>query len=122
MVAILIGYILFNALRATRDPGGFAAYYGLPAVQPGSEAFAFVYAVRALFLGAFGLALLLARAYRGLALFAVVGAIMPLGDAALVAYYAGGSGIIVRHVATAIFLLITGALVWRWAARSQQLS
>jgi hypothetical protein len=118
MSAILIGYILFNALRSTLDPVGFASYYGLPLGGDGNDAFVLVYAIRALFLGLFGLALLVSRSYRALALFALIGSVMPIGDAILVAATGGGTGTVIRHSLTAVFLLITGYFVQRWAKRA----
>jgi Domain of unknown function (DUF4267) len=118
MSAILIGYILFNALRSTLDPVSFAAYYGLPLGGDDTNAFVFVYAIRALFLGLFGLALVVSRSYRALALFALVGAVMPIGDAILVAATGGGTGTVIRHSLTAVFLLLTGYFVQRWARRA----
>jgi hypothetical protein len=113
LVVILIGYILFNAVRATLNPAAFAEYFGLPAVVAGQEAFVLVYAIRALFLGVFGLALLLRRNFGGLALYTAVGAIMPLGDALLVAQYGSGIGTVIRHLLIAVFLFVTAFFVGR---------
>lgn len=121
MSAILIGYTLFNALRSTLDPAGFASYYGLPLGGDDSNAFVLVYAIRALFLGLFGLALLVSRSYRALAIFVLVGSVMPIGDAILVASRGGGPGTILRHSLIALFLLLTGYFMQRWAKRAAAL-
>lgn len=115
MSVILVAYILFNAVRATLDPTGFAAYYGLPLTDPQNTAFVLVYAIRALFLGLFGLGLLAGRQYRALGLYALIGVVMPVGDAVLVAVGDGGTATVIRHGLTAVFLLVTGVLVLRWA-------
>jgi hypothetical protein len=97
MIVILIGYILFNAVRSVLNPAEFASYYGLPLVSRDNDAFVFVYAIRALFLGLFGLGLLIRKQYSALALYALIGSVMPLGDALLVGVEGGGTGIIIRH-------------------------
>ena len=114
MIVILIGYILFNAVRAVTGPSAFAIYYGLPLANPDNNAFVFVYAIRALFLGLFGLALLARRDYKGLALYSLVGSVMPIGDAILVAAQVGGTAIIIRHLLTACFLVATWFFMRRW--------
>ena len=73
-----------------------------------------MYAIRALFLGLFGLALLARRDYKGLALYSLVGSVMPIGDAILVAVQGGGTAIIIRHVLTACFLVATWFFMRRW--------
>jgi hypothetical protein len=114
MSVILVIYILFNAVRAVVSPTDFAASYGTPLADPANDAFVLVYAIRALFLGVFGLVLLLRRDWRALALFALVGAIMPVGDAALVALKGGAAGTVIRHMLTAVFLVATWYLLQRW--------
>lgn len=115
MSIVLIGYILFNAVRSALDPMAFATYYGLPLNSTDNNAFVFVYSIRALFLGLFGLALLLRRNYAALALFVLVGSIMPIGDAILVALRGGGVTIVLRHGLIAGFLLLTWYFVRRLA-------
>ncbi len=114
MVGVLIVYILFNALRSVMNPVEFASYYGLPLSDGDSTVFVLVYAIRAVFLGVFGLALLIRRQYSALTLYALVAAVMPLGDALLVALEGGGAGIMIRHLLTALFLLGTAFMVSRY--------
>ncbi|HNG95526.1 MAG TPA: DUF4267 domain-containing protein [Acidobacteriota bacterium] len=114
MVIVLIGYILVNAVRSTYNPQSFAAYYGIPLADPHTTGFVFVYAIRALFLGLFGLALLIRRDYPALVWYSLIGCVMPVGDAILVAVQHGGSGTVARHALTAGFLLLTGILLRRW--------
>jgi hypothetical protein len=113
MVVVLIVYILFNAVRATLSPIEFAQYYGLP-LDGENTAFVFVYAIRALFLGFFGLALLIRKQYAALGLYALVGSVMPIGDAILVSLEGGSTGTVIRHILTAGFLLLTWYFVQRW--------
>lgn len=115
MVGILIVYILFNAVRATLSPVEFAVYYGLPLVDPGNTAFVLVYAIRALFLGVFGLGLLIRRDFNALALYALVASLMPIGDAILVGLEGGPTGTVIRHTLTAVFLVATWYMLRRQA-------
>lgn len=119
MVGFLIVYILLNAVRAAINPVDFAAYYGLPLRDVQSTDFVFVYGLRALFLGLFPLAMLLRRQYTVLGLFALIGIVMPLGDALLVARAGAGTGVIIRHLLVAVFLVATWYFVQRWAKRAQ---
>lgn len=114
MAVVLVVYILFNAVRAASNPAQFATYYGLSLTQPDNHAFVFVYAIRALFLGLFGLALLLRRQYPALAIYALVGVVMPLGDALLVAATGGPTATVIRHLLTAVFLFATWFFLRRW--------
>jgi hypothetical protein len=114
MSIILIGYILFNAVRSVLNPAEFASYYGLPLANPENDAFVLVYTIRALFLGLFGLGLLIRKQYNALALYALIGSVMPLGDALLVGIEGGGTGVILRHLLTAAFLVMTWFFMRRW--------
>jgi hypothetical protein len=114
MAAVLVIYILFNAVRAVQNPVDFALYYGLPLVDETNTAFVVVYAIRALFLGMFGLALIVRMKWQSLALFALVAVIMPVGDALLVVQQGGASGTVIRHALTAAFLLLTWYFLQRW--------
>lgn len=113
MAVFLIAGTAFNAVQAIWDPVEFASRFGVP-VAPDTTAFVSVYAIRALFLGVFAGALVWRRDFRSLALFVLVAVIMPLGDAALVAYQAGPLITVVRHLLIAVFLLATAFLLRRW--------
>jgi hypothetical protein len=113
MAAVLVVYILFNALRAVQNPSDFANFYGLT-LGESSSAFVVVYAIRALFLGLFGLVLMIRMKWDALALFVLVAVVMPLGDALLVAQQGGAPSIVIRHGLTAGFLLLTWFFLNRW--------
>jgi hypothetical protein len=119
MAAFIVVYILFNAVRAALNPVHFAAVFGIPLAGPEHDAFVLVYAIRALFLGLFGLALFVTRNYRTLALFSLVAAVMPIGDAALVAARGGGGLIVGRHIFIAVFLVLTWLLITRRLAKEK---
>lgn len=119
-LVLLLGiFMLVNTARAFADPVGFATYMGLPLVDPANGAFVHVYALRALFLGLFALALLWRNDARGLALFATVALVMPVGDALLTAAHGAPIAIVARHAATAIVLAVTAALLTNRALKEK---
>jgi hypothetical protein len=118
MTALLVAYLFFNVARAIANPAGFAAYFGIPLDNPGDDAFVLVYAIRTLFLGLFGLALLLRRSYASLALYLLVATVMPIGDALLVWQRGGEPSIIARHIAITGIILLTWFLTNRWVQRA----
>lgn len=118
MAVFLVAYMLFNAIRAVQNPTAFATNYGVTPA-PGNNAFVLVYAIRALFLGLFGAALVLRRNFGALALFALVAVVMPLGDATLVGIAGGPTTTVIRHLLTAVFLLATWFLLRRWNQTAQ---
>lgn len=119
LTVLLVGYMFFNTFRAISSPVAFAESFGVPLVSPQETTFVTVYAIRALFLALYGSALLIRRSYGGLALFAAVASVMPVGDALLVASSAGAVGTVVRHALIAVLLVVTAGLLYR---RAQQLT
>lgn len=110
----IILYTLSNVIRAVLNPSGFAEFfYGMPLATDNS-AFVLVYAVRTLFLGLFGLALLLRKDIGALSIFTLVAIVMPLGDAALVAYAGGPFTKIALHLLIAVIIFVTWLLLQRW--------
>jgi hypothetical protein len=120
LAVALTAYILFNAWRALSSPAEFAATFGTPLRDTAETSFVTVYAIRALFLGAFSIALLATRRFSALAAFVLVGIIMPVGDALLVASAGAPSSVILRHVIIAVLLAVTWFFLRRTAAASQQ--
>lgn len=118
MSALLITYLFFNVLRATAGPANFAETFGVPLANPGDDAFVLVYAIRTLFLGLFGLALLVRRSYAALALFLLVATVMPIGDALLVWQRGGEPATIARHIVITGIVLLTWFLTSRWVRRA----
>jgi hypothetical protein len=122
MSALLVAYMLLNAVRATADPASFAAYFGIPLNNPSDDAFVLVYAIRTLFLGLFGLALFVRRSYTTLALFLLVATVIPIGDALLVWQRGSEASVMARHIAIAGFVLLTWLLTSRWVRRASAAS
>lgn len=118
LATLIVGLMALNAWRAIADPVAFSIYLGLPATTP-DIGFVHVYALRAAFLGVFAAVLLARRDFRTLSLFALVAVLMPLGDAWLV-YAAHGFGpIVARHLAIAVYLVVTWAALRRLADRAK---
>ncbi len=113
MSTLIAVFMAVNTARAFLDPIGFSAYLGLP-IAPGEPiGFVHVYALRAAFLGLFTAILIVRRDLGALKWYALAAMIMPIGDAALV-YGAGGPlDKVARHLAIALYLLITFALLHR---------
>lgn len=113
LTLILLGYSLFNVIRAVVNPAAFSeSFYGM-ALSSDNSAFVLVYAVRTLFLVLYGFALVLRQDRAALSLFALVAVVMPLGDAALVASAAGPTATIIRHLLIAVFVLATWFMLRR---------
>lgn len=120
MVAAGAALMFVNALRAFISPEAFADYLGLPLVSAADAGLVHVYALRALFIGLLGMALLLTRQSRALSLFAFAAVVMPVGDAWLTFQAGAPAPTIARHVGIAAFLLATAVLLHRDAYRAEQ--
>lgn len=102
-----------NAVRATIDASAFATYLGLPLADPADAGLLHIYALRALFISLLVGALLMARQRRALALLAATAVVMPLGDAYLTSTAGAAASTVGRHLAIAVFLMVTAFLLWR---------
>jgi hypothetical protein len=111
---VLIGYLFFNVFRALTAPADFAATFGTPLSDNGDTSFVIVYAIRTLFISLYGLILLLRRDMPQLSTYLLVAAVMPIGDALLVATSGGASSIILRHVIIVGVVLVNWFLLRRW--------
>jgi len=105
-----------NAVRAFVAPAGFASYLGLPLTDPQDQGFVLVYGLRAAFIALAVGGLLATRNYSALAWVALVGLVMPIGDAILVARAGAPVATIARHIAIGVFLAVTAGVLW-FAAR-----
>lgn len=102
-----------NAARAFANPIAFAAYLGLPLVAMGDAAMVHIYALRALFIALLVAALIVSRQRTALALLAGCAVVMPLGDALLAGSAGATPATIARHLAIAVFLVVTALVLWR---------
>lgn len=101
-----------NSVRALVDPAAFAVYLGLPLAAQGDAALIHVYALRTLFIALLVAALLVTRQRQALALLSACAVVMPAGDALLTSTAGASTGIVLRHAAIALYLLVTALILW----------
>jgi hypothetical protein len=111
MAALLAVYMAVNTARALLQPEAFAAYLGAPLHDPRDIGFVLVYAFRAAFFALFVGALVLRGDIGALRLLALIGLVMPLGDAWLTWRHGGGEAFAIRHLIVAGVLLLTWFLL-----------
>lgn len=115
LVLAAAGYLLTNVLRVFLDEAGFARYFGLEGDDNG---WLYVYASRTTLLAAVALILLARRDLRLLSIYAGCTILGPISDAILVAQHNASPGTVLRHLATALFLLLTATLLFRQHCRA----
>lgn len=97
----------FYAVYAYIDPASFSVLRGTELVVDGDADWVGIYASRTLFIALIVGYLLYLRSYEVLKWLSVFGMVMPITDAAL-AYQANASmSIVMKHVATVVYLLVT---------------
>lgn len=105
----LVGFLVYNDLRAWLAPAGFAAGFGV--TGPGATSpFVTVYALRTGLLAAALALLLLGRQWRSLAIVTFLGALVALGDAALTYQTAGWIAHHAVHFGAAAVLALASGL------------
>ena len=103
MALLQLAYACFAFL----DPGGFATLRGTQLVDFGDADWVRVYASRTLFVALIVGYLLYRRQFGLLAAASVFGLVMPVTDAWLAYQASAPTGVIAKHVATAVFLFVT---------------
>ena len=106
-----------NATRTIVDPVSFAVYMGLPFEGTDAQAWVQVYGLRAAFIALLSSILLMRRDFAALRWTALAALVMPLGDAWLASQAGAPGAIVVRHLGTAIFLIVASYFLNR-AART----
>jgi Domain of unknown function (DUF4267) len=114
LIALLMGV---NTFRAFADPIGFATYMGLPLKNPADIGFVHVYGLRAAFLGLFAAILIARQDLQTFKFYALAALVMPIGDALLTWTAGAPPAIVGRHIAIAVYLLVTAFMLHRWTAR-----
>ena len=117
MAVLIAAMMAFNAWQAFASPVAFAARFGTPGAADTSTAFVTVYASRALFLALITALLLGLRQFTALGWFAAAAVVMPMADTIQVATAGGNGSIVVRHIAIAVYLVVTAVLLLRMARR-----
>ncbi len=101
----------FYAFSSMLDPGGFAEMRGT-ALQIAADAdWVVIYGSRTLFIALFIGLLLFLRQYALLKWAALIGMVMPIIDAWLALQAEAETSVVIRHVATAVYLLLTFAVL-----------
>ena len=106
------------ALQAFLDPSGFATYRGTPLLASGDTDWVQIYASRTTFIALVVGSLLARRDMATLKWVALLGVVMPVGDALLAHQAEASLAVISRHVATVIYLLATFLTLWVWCNRN----
>jgi hypothetical protein len=107
LVFLMAALQLLYALYAYLDPSAFSLTRGTELFDLGDKDWVRIYASRTLFVGLIVGYLLYARQFKILAMASLLGIVMPVTDA-LLAYQASADGsVVLKHVATALFLAVT---------------
>jgi hypothetical protein len=111
--AVIIATLMYvNAARTLVDPVGFATYMGLPLQVAADMAWVRIFGLRALFIGLTVTFLIVRRDAATLKWLAAFGALIAVGDAALVLDSGGSTAW--RHFSIGTFLIIASAAQHRW--------
>lgn len=111
MAAIIAGMQAINAWRSFADPAGFAAYFGVPLADPRDSGLVMAYGLRAAFTAILVAALLALRQWTALLCMAIAALVMPVGDAWLTNSADAPTSIVGRHIAIAVYLVLTAYVV-----------
>lgn len=106
-------YLLVNVVRAVAAPGSFATDLGVPLADPADGGWVLIYASRTLLLAVLALVLLARHRLVELGIVFAVAVLTPLTDAALAGAAGAGPGTLARHVAIALYLLVTAVALLR---------
>ena len=111
LVFLMAALQLAYALYAFADPAGFSLLRGTGLFAAGDADWVRIYASRTLFIALIIGYLLYHRHFRILAAASLLGTVMPAADAWLAYQASAGNPVVLKHVATALFLLVTFAVL-----------
>lgn len=120
LVVLMIAIQAFYGVYAFIDPVGFSELRGTALFAVGDSDWVLIYASRTLFVALIIAYLLYMKNYLALVFAALFGLVMPVTDAALAYEAAASSKIVLKHAATAIYLIVT-AIVLKALAKSQEI-
>ena len=118
LVSLMVLLQLVYAVFAHFDPAGFAALRGTALVDAQDADWVRIYASRTLFVVVIVGYLLYLKQFKLLAAASLFGVVMPASDAYLALQASASSGVVLKHVATAVFLIVT-SLVLRSVGRRE---
>jgi Domain of unknown function (DUF4267) len=111
LVFLMAGLQLTYALYAFADPSAFSLIRGTELFAVGDSDWIRIYASRTLFIALIIGYLLYRRHLKILAVASLIGTVMPVADAWLAYQASAGEQVVLKHVATALFLIITFAIL-----------
>jgi hypothetical protein len=111
LVFLMAALQLAYALYAFADPAGFSLLRGTELFAAGDADWVRIYASRTLFIALIIGYLLYRRHFRILAAASLLGIVMPAADAWLAYQASAANAVVLKHVATALFLLVTFAVL-----------
>jgi hypothetical protein len=107
LVLLMAGLQLVYALYAYADPAAFSLTRGTDLFAAGDSDWVRIYASRTLFIALIIGYLLYSKQVRILAVASLLGIVMPVTDAWLAYHASAGDKVVLKHVATALFLVVT---------------
>ena len=119
LVLLMAGLQLTYALYAFADPAGFSLIRGTELFATGDSDWIRIYASRTLFIALIIGYLLYRKHFRILAVASLLGTVMPVADAWLAYQASAGDKVVLKHVATALFLIITFTILRSVVRREQ---
>jgi hypothetical protein len=119
LVFLMAALQLVYAVYAYVDPAAFSATRGTALFDPGDSDWVRIYASRTLFVALIVGYLLVARQFRILAYASLFGMVMPVTDALLAWQAAAPTAVVLKHVATAVFLATTFFVLRASAGRAR---
>jgi len=119
LVFLMAALQLVYALYAYVDPAAFSLTRGTELFDVGDRDWVRIYASRTLFVGLIVGYLLYARQFKILAMASLFGIVMPVTDALLAYQASADTAVVLKHVATALFLAVTFTVL-RNAVRDAQ--
>ena len=120
LVLLMAGLQLAYALYAFADPAGFSITRGTELFAIGDTDWIRIYASRTLFIALIIGYLLYQKHFKILAVASLMGTVMPVADAWLAYQASAGDKVVLKHVATAVFLIVTFAILHAVARRGQR--
>jgi hypothetical protein len=119
LVSLMVAVQLVYALYAFADPAAFSLTRGTQLVALGDSDWVRIYASRTLFIALIVGYLLYLKQFKVLVIASLLGTIMPITDAWLAYQALAGDQVIIKHVATMLFLAVT-AIVLKFVGKHGQ--
>lgn len=119
LVFLMAALQLAYALYAFADPAAFSLTRGTQLLDLGDSDWVRIYASRTLFIALIVGYLLYLKQFKILVIASLIGTVMPITDAWLAYQASAGDKVILKHVATMLFLVATAIVLNSLAKRGQ---